>query len=141
VPGLDGAKMSKSYNNTIEIFAPEAALRKKIMGIKTDSTPVELPKPVEGSVILDLYKLVASTADYQDMVDAFLNGGTGYGDLKKRLFVGIWEYFAPFRVRRDEILGDIAFVDRVLADGAGKAREVSDRVMKRVRAAVGIGRV
>ena len=139
VPGLDGAKMSKSYHNTIEIFAPEAALRKKIMGIKTDSTPVESPKPTEGSVILDLYKLVASPGDYQSMLDAFLNGGTGYGDLKKQLFAGIWEYFAPFRVRREEILADSAFVDRVLADGAGKAREVSDRVMKRVRAAVGIG--
>jgi tryptophanyl-tRNA synthetase len=139
VPGLDGAKMSKSYNNTIEIFAPEAVLRKKIMGIKTDSTPVESPKPTEGAVILDLYKLVASPADYQSMLDAFRNGGTGYGDLKKQLFAGIWEYFAPFRVRREEILADTGLVDRVLADGAGKAREVSDRVMKRVRAAVGIG--
>jgi tryptophanyl-tRNA synthetase len=83
VPGLDGAKMSKSYNNTIEIFAPEAALRKKIMGIKTDSTPVEAPKPEEGSVILDLYKLVASAGDYEEMLAAFRNGGTGYGDLKK----------------------------------------------------------
>jgi tryptophanyl-tRNA synthetase len=139
VPGLDGAKMSKSYNNTIEIFAPEAALRKKIMGIKTDCTPVESPKPVEGSVILDLYKLVASPGDFQSMLAAFHNGGTGYGDLKKQLFAGIWEYFAPFRVRREQILADASLVDRVLADGAAKAREVSDRVMKRVRAAVGIG--
>jgi tryptophanyl-tRNA synthetase len=139
VPGLDGAKMSKSYNNTIEIFAPEAALRKKIMGIKTDCTPVESPKPVEGSVILDLYKLVASPGDFQSMLAAFHNGGTGYGDLKKQLFAGIWEYFAPFRVRREEILADASLVDRVLADGAAKAREVSDRVMKRVRVAVGIG--
>lgn len=139
VPGLDGAKMSKSYNNTIEIFAPENALRKKIMGIKTDSTPVESPKPVEGSVILDLYKLVASETDYNDMLLAFQNGGTGYGDLKKRLFAGIWEYFAPFRTKRDEILAEQGFVERVLTDGAIKAREVSDCVMKRVREAVGIG--
>jgi tryptophanyl-tRNA synthetase len=131
--------MSKSYHNTIEIFAPEASLRKKIMGIKTDSTPVESPKPTKGSVILDLYKLVASPGDYQEMDAAFRNGGTGYGDLKKRLFVGIWEYFAPFRVRREEILGDSKLVDRVLAEGAAKAREVSDRVMLRVRTAVGIG--
>lgn len=139
VPGLDGAKMSKSYHNTIEIFAPEAALRKKIMGIKTDSTPVESPKPTEESVILDLYKLVASPGDYQEMIGAFCNGGTGYGDLKKRLFVGIWEYFAPFRVRREEILRDSELVDRVLAEGAAKAQEVSNRVMKRVRTAVGVG--
>jgi tryptophanyl-tRNA synthetase len=92
-------------------------------------------------VILDLYKLVASPGDYQEMVDAFRNGGTGYGDLKKRLFVGIWEHFAPFRVRREEILADAGLVDRILAEGAGKAREVSDRVMKRVRTAVGIGEI
>jgi tryptophanyl-tRNA synthetase len=109
------------------------------MGIKTDCTPIESPKPVEGSVILDLYKLVASPGDFQSMLAAFHNGGTGYGDLKKQLFAGIWEYFAPFRVRREEILADVGLVDRVLADGAAKAREVSDRVMKRVRAAVGIG--
>jgi tryptophanyl-tRNA synthetase len=139
VPGLDGAKMSKSYNNTIEIFAPEAVLRKKIMGIKTDSTAVELPKPTEGSVILDLYKLVASAGEYDEMVNAFRNGGTGYGDLKKRLFSGIWEFFAPFRVRREEILSNPDFVDRVLSDGAEKARQISDSVMKRVRVAVGIG--
>lgn len=83
VPGLDGAKMSKSYGNTIEIFAPENALKKKIMGIKTDSTPVESPKSTENSSILGLYKLVASESDYQTMEGEFLRGGTGYGDFKK----------------------------------------------------------
>ena len=139
VPGLDGAKMSKSYGNTIEIFAPENALKKKIMGIKTDSTPVESPKSTENSSILGLYKLVASKSDYQTMESEFLRGGTGYGDFKKRLFGAVWDYFAPFSIRREEILQDPAYVDRVLAEGAEKARGVSDGVMQRVRAAVGLG--
>ena len=139
VPGLDGAKMSKSYHNTIDLFAPENVLRKKIMGIKTDSTPVEAPKPMEGSVILALHKLVASEADHRAMENDFLNGGVGYGDLKKRLFVAVWDYFAPFRARRAELESDPGHVDRVLADGAGKAAAVADAVMHRVRKAVGIG--
>ena len=138
VPGLDGAKMSKSYNNTIEIFAPEKVLSKKIMGIKTDSTPVEAPKPVENSSILGLYKLVATAADYQAMEADFINGGVGYGDLKKRLFAGVWEYFSAQRSRRAEILADADLVDRVLREGAVKAREISDSVMARVRTAVGL---
>lgn len=138
VPGLDGAKMSKSYGNTIEIFAPEAVLKKKIMGIKTDSTPVDQPKPVENSSILGLYKLVTAADDYQAMEADFLNGGVGYGDLKKRLFAGIWEYFSVQRARREEILADAGLVDRVLAEGTLKARAVSDSVMTRVRKAVGL---
>lgn len=138
VPGLDGAKMSKSYGNTIEIFAPESVLRKKIMGIKTDSTPVEAPKPVENSSILGLYKLVASEVDYRAMESDFLRGGFGYGDLKKRLFGGVWEYFSAQRARREEILADPGLVDRVLKEGAVKARATADVVMARVRKAVGL---
>jgi len=138
VPGLDGAKMSKSYGNTIEIFAPENVLKKKVMGIKTDSTPVDQPKPVEGSSILGLYKLVASGADYGSMEADFLQGGVGYGDLKKRLFGGIWEFFAAHRARREEILADPGLVEAVLAEGALKARAISDSVMARVRRAVGL---
>ncbi len=138
VPGLDGAKMSKSYGNTIEIFAPENVLKKKIMGIPTDSTPVEAPKPTANSPILGLYKLVASAADYQTMEDDFLRGGTGYGEFKKRLFAAIREFFAPQRARREEILADPGFVDAVLIAGAERARAVSDPVMHRVRKAVGL---
>jgi len=138
VPGLDGEKMSKSYGNTIEIFSEEKVLKKKIMGIKTDSTPVGEPKPVEGSAILGLYKLVASPSDYDAMVEDFLRGGTGYGDFKKRLFEAVWDYFAPQRSRRAEILADAGYVDCVLAAGASRARAVSDVVMDRVRRAVGL---
>jgi tryptophanyl-tRNA synthetase len=139
VPGLDGAKMSKSYHNTIEIFAPEKVLRKKIMGIKTDSTPVEAPKPVEDSVILALHKLVASETDQLAMEEDFRAGGVGYGDFKKRLFEAVWEYFAPYRARRAELEADPGHVERVLAEGAEKASAVAESVMRRVREAVGLG--
>ena len=139
VPGLDGAKMSKSYHNTIELFAPENVLRKKIMGIKTDSTPVEAPKPTEGSVILALHKLVASEADHRAMENDFLVGGVGYGDLKKRLFAAVWEYFAPFRAKRAEFEADPEHIEKILAAGAEKAGAVAGSVMSRVRGAVGIG--
>ena len=138
VPGLDGEKMSKSYNNTIGIFEPEAALKKKIMSLKTDSTPVEQPKPIEGSTILALYKLVASPADYEAMKKDFLQGGCGYGDFKKRLFAGVWEFFAPMRERRAEIVADPGYVAKVLKDGQEKASGVANGVMARVRAAVGL---
>ncbi|MEO8206054.1 MAG: tryptophan--tRNA ligase [Chthoniobacterales bacterium] len=140
VPGLDGEKMSKSYNNTVEIFAEESVFRKKIMGIKTDSTAVDQPKAIEGSAILGLYKLVASPADYQTMVDDFQKGGIGYGDFKKRLFAGLWEYFAPMRERRSQIIQDPNFVYQTLQRGAEKANFMANGVMERVRDATGIKR-
>ncbi len=139
VPGLDGQKMSKSYDNTIQLFEEPAALKKKIMGIKTDSTPVEEPKPVEGSSILALYKLVASEADYQTMVADFQRGGTGYGEFKKRLLQATTDYFAPFREKRAEIVANPKYVDDVLAAGAEKARCTARKVLGRVRDAVGLG--
>ena len=138
VPGLDGEKMSKSYGNTIGMFEEEKAMRKKIMGLKTDSTPVEEPKSTENSTILGLYKLVASAADYAQMEAYFLAGGFGYGDFKKRLFGAVWEYFTPMRQRRAEILADPGFVDGVLRDSAEKANAIANGVMARVRKAVGL---
>ncbi len=139
VPGLDGLKMSKSYDNTVQLFEEPAALKKKIMGIKTDSTPVEEPKPTEGSSILALYKLVAPPADYDTMVADFKRGGMGYGDFKKRLLQAVTDHFAPFRERRLEITADPKYVDRVLAEGAEKARVVARKTLARVRDAVGLG--
>ncbi len=138
VPGLDGEKMSKSYNNTIEIFAPENVLRKKIMSITTDSTPVEAPKPTENSAILGLYRLVANPDDYARMVTEFEQGGVGYGEFKKRLFAAVWEFFAEARARRIALAADPAAVDAVLCEGAERARAVADAVMARVRGAVGL---
>jgi tryptophanyl-tRNA synthetase len=139
VPGLDGQKMSKSYDNTIQLFEELPALKKKIMGIKTDSTPVEDPKSTENSSILALYKLVASEADYQTMIADHERGGVGYGDFKKRLLQAVTDHFAPFRERRAEIVADPKYVDRVLAEGAEKARAVAQKTLGRVRDAVGLG--
>ncbi|GAT33154.1 tryptophanyl-tRNA synthetase [Terrimicrobium sacchariphilum] len=138
VPGVNGEKMSKSYGNTIGMFEEEKPLRKKIMGLKTDTTPIEAPKPTENSNILALYKLVASGADYDQMVAEFQSGGVGYGTFKQRLFEAIWTYFAPMRERRAEILADPGYVDRVLKEGAEKANALATPVMQRVRKAVGL---
>jgi tryptophanyl-tRNA synthetase len=138
VLGLDGRKMSKSYGNTLPIFGEEKPLRKTIMRITTDSTPVEDPKPTADSTILALYKLFASEADYQTMIADHERGGIGYGDFKKRLADAYWDFFAPMRARRAEILADPGYVDKVLADGATRAREEAGKVLTRVRRAVGL---
>ncbi|HEY5953873.1 MAG TPA: tryptophan--tRNA ligase [Terrimicrobiaceae bacterium] len=138
VPGLDGEKMSKSYGNTIGLFEEESAMRKKIMSLKTDSTPVEAPKAIENSTILALYKLVADLADYAQMENDFRAGGTGYGEFKKKLFAALWDYFAPMRARREEILTVPGYVEMVLRDGREKANRVAEEVMSRVRSATGL---
>jgi tryptophanyl-tRNA synthetase len=139
VPGTDGQKMSKSYHNTLPIFGDEKSSKKLVMkNIVTDSTPLEDPKPVENSTILALYKLFASEADYQVMVNDHLSGGFGYGHFKTRLADAYWEYFAPMRARRDEILEDPGYVNAVLARGAERAREEAAKVLDRVRRAVGL---
>jgi tryptophanyl-tRNA synthetase len=138
VPGIDGAKMSKSYGNTIELFLEEAALRKKVMSIKTDSTPVADPKSVEDSVILEIYRHVASDADHAAMRAAFQEGGSGYGLFKTELFEAIWEYLTPMRRRREELLQDPGYIDTVLKQGADRANEIAVQLLDRVRVAVGL---
>jgi len=138
IPGTDGAKMSKSYGNTIELFMEEAPLKKRIMGIQTDSSPVESPKPTEGSAILGIYRTIASPADYAAMEESFRMGGTGYGDYKKRLFSTVWEYFEGMRAERARIAADPAEVDRILSEGAARAAAVAAPVMDRLRKAIGL---
>ncbi len=108
------------------------------MRIVTDSTPVEEPKPIENSIILDLYKLFASEADHQQMIADYQAGGCGYGDFKKRLWEAYWEFFAPMREKREELLADPGYVDGVLQAGAERAREEADKTLARVRKAVGL---
>ena len=138
IPGTDGAKMSKSYGNTIELFLAEKTLKKKIMAIQTDSTPVESPKPVEGSAILGIYRHVASPSEYADLEADFKAGGKGYGDFKKRLFDAVWEYFSPMRAERERIAADPGEVDRILRVGAERASRISEPVMDRLRQAIGL---
>jgi tryptophanyl-tRNA synthetase len=136
--GTDGAKMSKSYGNTVELFLEEAPLKKKIMGIQTDSTPVESPKPIEGSAILGIYRHVASPGDYAAMEAEFLTGGIGYGEFKKRLFGAVWEYFTPMREERRRFASDPGEVNRILRNGAERASAISHPVMERLRQAIGL---
>jgi tryptophanyl-tRNA synthetase len=108
------------------------------MSIVTDSTPVEAAKDPTTSTILKLYSLVASKEEVEAMREQFLKGGTGYGDFKKQLFEKLWEYFAPMRKRREEILADKSYIGSVLETGATRANEIADQVMNRVREAVGL---
>lgn len=138
VVGLDGQKMSKSYGNTIGLFLPEKELRKKVMSIVTDSAPLEAPKDPAASTIVSLYRLFATKEEVVAMENNFRAGGIGYGEFKKRLFESIWESIQPMRKRRMELVADHGYVDRVLAEGASKAREVAAKTMSRVREAVGL---
>jgi tryptophanyl-tRNA synthetase len=138
VPGTDGQKMSKSYNNGIYLAEAEASFRKKIMGIKSDSTPVDAPKPIEDSLILQFYGLVADEEEQAAMRESFSRGGTGYGDYKKQLFARMWAYFESYRAKREALLKDPCAVDDVLEAGATRARQVARATMERVRKAVGL---
>jgi tryptophanyl-tRNA synthetase len=138
VPGLDGQKMSKSYSNTIELFEEEKPLRKKIMAIPTDSTPVEAPKDPASSTIVGLYRLFASESEVAQMETEFRAGGIGYGEFKKRLFGTIWEYFASLRARRADLESEAGLVDRILSEGAQRARAVASVTMSGVRRSVGL---
>jgi tryptophanyl-tRNA synthetase len=138
VPGIDGQKMSKSYGNNIDIFGNEKEMRTLVMSIVTDSTPVKAPKDPSRSTIFQLYSLFATKNEIAEMRERFQKGGTGYGDFKKELFQKLWQYFAPMRKRREEILADKSYVDNVLTRGAMRANEVANQVMQRVRSAVGL---
>ncbi len=138
VPGIDGQKMSKSYGNNIDIFGDEKETRKRVMSIVTDSTPVDASKDPANSTIFKLYSLVASKDEIAEMRERFVKGGTGYSDFKKQLFEKLWEYFAPMRKRREEILKHKTYIDDVLTRGANRANEIASQVMDRVRKAVGL---
>lgn len=139
VPGLDGQKMSKSYGNTLPMFGEEKPLRKLInKKVVTDATPLEAPKPTEGSIILQLYKLFATPEQYQSMVDAHLAGGVGYGQFKKDLFEAYWEHFRTARERREWLLANPDYVAGVLNQGAERAREEAAATLTRLRKAVGL---
>ena len=139
VPGLDGQKMSKSYGNTLPLFAEEGEAKKLIMKkLVTDATPLEAPKPKENSTLLALYRLMAGDAEVATMEADYDRGGIGYGDFKKRLLEAYESRFEPMRARRAELLADPGHVDSVLAKGAEKARAAAAPVLDRVRRAVGL---
>ncbi|PZR98635.1 MAG: tyrosine--tRNA ligase [Candidatus Nephthysia bennettiae] len=138
IMGLDGRKMSKSYGNTIDIFSDEKEMRKRVMNIVTDSAAVDAPKNPETSTIIQLYSLFVTQEEVEEVRAQFRKGGIGYGDFKKQLFEKLWEFFAPMRTRREEILRDKNYIDEVLRRGAERANKIAAPVMERVRAAVGL---
>lgn len=138
VPGTDGQKMSKSYDNTIELFGSDKAVKKAIMGITTDSTPVEAPKPVEGNPLYGLLKLMAAPNDFAEIDRRWRAGGEGYGVFKKELLDMFHATFDAARARHAELSRDPGAVERVLQDGAQRARALAGEQMARVRRAVGV---
>ncbi len=138
VPGIDGQKMSKSYGNTIDLFAPEREVKKRIFSIVTDSTPVEEPKPTAGNPLYELLKLFAPPEDRDWVESAFAEGGTGYGDMKKRLLAYFLDTFGPARREYERLSADPSEVEAVLSDGARRVRETAAPLMEGVREAVGI---
>ena len=140
VPGIDGQKMSKSYGNAIDLFASDAEIKKRIMSIKTDSTPVDVPKPTENSALYQLLKLLAPEGEFVQIDRSWKQGGTGYGDYKKRLLDLFHAQFDPARKKHQQLLEDQAEVERVLSSGAKRARQIAAPIIEEVRRATGLRR-
>jgi tryptophanyl-tRNA synthetase len=138
VPGLDGRKMSKSYNNIIPLFAPEKELRKTIMRIVTNSQAVEEPKDPDSSQIFQLYKLFATAEEQAALAGRYRAGGMGWGEAKEALFQAANRTLAPMRERFDSYMASPERVDRILAEGAAKARPLVAATVKRFREAAGV---
>lgn len=139
IMGTDGEhKMSKSYHNTIEIFANEETLRKQIMGIKTDSTPLEKPKNPDTDAVFKIYSYLATPEEIANLKDRYLAGGFGYGDAKKLLLAKYLDYFKPARLKRLELAQKPDYLDDILKSGARKAKKVASKTMERVKNAVGL---
>lgn len=139
VPGIDGQKMSKSYNNTIEIFSEGKPLKKQVMKIVTDSTPLEDPKDPDTCNVFALYKLFGTEEEIADLANRYRAGGMGYGTAKTELLDKINEHFGPMRERRAELAADMDYVEDVLRQGAEKARKLARETLQKARQAVGLG--
>jgi tryptophanyl-tRNA synthetase len=138
VPGTDGQKMSKSYGNTIEIFAEGKALERSVMGIVTDKTPLEQPINPETCNVFALYKLFASQSEVEELAAKYRAGGFGYGAAKKALLAKIDAYFAPYRERRKSLERNPGIVEEALAAGAARARTVARTTLRLVRERIGM---
>lgn len=138
IPGLDGQKMSKSYDNTIPIFAGEKELRSRVMAIRTDATPVEAPKNPDTCTLYALLKLFATPERMDAIHGLYVNGGAAYGHLKQELFELINARFAGPRARRQELLANPDHIRTILAQGAAKAREKARQTLELARDRVGL---
>lgn len=138
IPGLDGQKMSKSYGNTIPIFATEKELKKKVMAIVTDATPVEAPKDPEKCNLFSLYKLFAPADRLAEVHGLYVHGGAMYGKIKLELLELLWDYFREARDQRARLLAEPGQVREILHQGAVKAREKAIATLDLVRDRVGL---
>jgi len=139
VLGDDGRKMSKSYGNTIPLFAPPKALRESVMKFKSDSAPLQAPKEPKGSSVFELYELIADQAAAAEMARKLRQGGYGWGHAKQELAAALEAQLSPLRERYLELRSDEAAIDAILATGADRARAIARRTLNRVRGAIGIG--
>ena len=137
IPGTDGQKMSKSYKNVVDVFLPEKELKKQIMGIVTDATPLEAPKDPEKCNVFQLFRLVATPEQTADLAQRYRAGGLGYGHAKTELLGVLLERFAEERLRFDALMANPAALDAALEVGARKAAAVADATLLRVRQALG----
>jgi tryptophanyl-tRNA synthetase len=138
VPGLDGQKMSKSYGNTIPVFDMPRRLRKTIMKITTDSTPVEAPKDPESCSVFALYRLFADAGQQASLAARYRAGGMGYGEAKQALYDAAMEHFADAFARREKLENDLDTVEDILRTGAARARQKAGEVLERARIACGL---
>jgi tryptophanyl-tRNA synthetase len=138
IPGLDGRKMSKSYNNEVPLFCDEKTMRKKLLSLKTDSTGLEEPKTLAGTTVGELFNLFATKAQYEDLAARLAKGGMGWGHAKDELFVVINDHVKEMRDRYNEYREDEPLLRKELAKGAEKAQAVASRTIDRVRHAVGL---
>jgi tryptophanyl-tRNA synthetase len=138
VPGRDGRKMSKSYNNTIELFAAEEDVRQQIFSIVTDSASLKEPKNPDTSMLYAILKLFCNSEQQDYWEDRFRSGGLGYREVKQAIFDLYLEKFGPMRARRQELVSQPEYIDEILKQGAEKARKIAQPLLREVRAAVGI---
>ncbi len=138
VPGLDGQKMSKSYKNTIDLFLDDKPLRKQIMRIVTDPTPVEDPKDPDNCNVFQIYRLFLDKEQQAALRQRYQAGGLGYGEVKQELFETVRDFFAPYTERRKELLADKESLRKVLAEGAQKARYAASKTLRKVRKKTGL---
>ncbi len=138
VVGTDGEKMSKSYGNTIAMFGDDAQLKKEVMGIVTNSTPLEEPMDPDNCNVFKLYSYFATPEDIKIFKDKYLAGGFGYGNAKKELLEKLHKVLDPFRQKRVELKGNMDYVETVLKNGANKARAIAQKTLAEVRDKVGL---
>lgn len=133
VPGLDGRKMSKSYGNTIDLFLEDKPLRKQIMRIVTDPTPIEEPKNPDTCNIFQIYRLFLDKQGVEELRQRYLAPGLRYGDVKQELFETARDFFSPYTEKRKELLADPDNLRKILAMGADKARHAANKTLRKVR--------